>query len=265
MTTGALSYSAPLFHYPYKTRNCLSSPFFSKQVWVLDLKSWWNPVEGRRPGSWWVSNFVLFGDGNELTSRSAEGGWLRAQGDVELGCHWHLHGQRRQLQARACAALSRLGAMPPVLLWFPAQPSPSFPRTMWPVPVPTARPPPHTHLTLSSSWEDKEALPECAEAPQLDHAGRAFPEGTRGAKTWDYKTVPCAQRTPRGAAIGLNGRSPARLVYVTLKGCIRGMCSAVVKCSTDASFYYDVYHRVVARPKWDHTPIKWPGKASCTC
>lgn len=72
---------------------------------------------------------------------------------------------------------------------------------------------------------------------------------TRGAKTWGCETAPCAQRTPRGAAIWLSDKLPARLVFVALKGCIGGTCSAVVKCSTDAIFYYDVDHRVVARPK----------------
>lgn len=73
----------------------------------------------------------------------------------------------------------------------------------------------------------------------------------------DCEIAPYAQRPPSGATTGLDCKSPSVHVYVTLKRCIRGKCFAVVKCSTDAIFCYDPYHRVVERPKRDHMPIKW--------
>lgn len=57
-----------------------------------------------------------------------------------------------------------------------------------------------------------------------------------------------------GATAGLNHRSPATCVHMTLRGGVEESVWAVVKCATDAIFYCEAHCRVVVPQMRSHAP-----------
>lgn len=111
---------------------------------------------------------------------------------------------------------------------------------------------PNDHAACTCSHFPSLCLPWLCHPPRKTQrlSLRAFYQREPQVQRYGIVKQPLVSREHPGVRpSGLNGKSPARLVYMTLKECIWGMCFAVVKCFTDANFYDDVYHRVVVRPK----------------
>lgn len=146
--------------------------------------------------------------------------------------------------------LKHTGDEPSVLQQPPAEPRPALPRTTLPVLVPTSPRP-----TSLAPWGGGGGLSwRLPGRRSWTRQGRALHqrdlEALRDRSKKQHIVCGEFQVGPRGRIVS---HQPCTRTWPRT----REKCRTAVKCLTDAIFYYDTYCRVVVRPQWDHTPIKW--------